>query len=168
MLNTVKRRVVLLTTIAMALAVGLGVAWAANPHFIFAKASLDKENNLVIAFKEAGLGSNQLIHYVASADSTATYQCVNHGGKCPQAANKTTVSGPVSGEATFSSGKNGQITQSLTVSPPPLPADFSCPNGQVLEVAAVTYSNITLTDTTNGIPADVTPTSLSASANVCP
>jgi hypothetical protein len=43
MLNTVKRRVVLLTTIAMALAVSLGVAWAANPHFIFAKASLDND-----------------------------------------------------------------------------------------------------------------------------
>jgi hypothetical protein len=152
----------------MALAVTLGIAWAASPHFIFANASLDNANNLVIAFKEAGLGTNQLIHYLATADATATFQCVNHGGKCPQAANKTSVQGPVSGEATFSSGKNGQISQSLTVSPPSLPVDFSCTKGQVLQVAAVSYSNISLTDTTNNITADVVPSNLSASANVCP
>jgi hypothetical protein len=62
---------------------------------------------------------------------------------------KTTVAGPVSATGTFNSGKNGQVTASLTVNPPP--SDISCPPGQSLELASVSYTNITLTDTTNGV-----------------
>jgi hypothetical protein len=43
--------------------------------------------------KEAGLGDNQLVDYVASADASATYACINGGGKHPQAQNKETVNG---------------------------------------------------------------------------
>lgn len=66
---------------------------------------------------------------------------------------KEAFEGPVSGEGTFASGKNGQITASLEVAPPPSPLE--CPNGQRLVLACVTYANITLTDTTNGVSADV-------------
>jgi hypothetical protein len=59
------------------------------------------------------------------------------------------VAGPVSATDTFNSGKNGQVTASLTVSPPP--SDISCPPGQSLELASVSYTNVTLTDTTNGV-----------------
>jgi hypothetical protein len=41
------------------------------------------------------------------------------------------------------------VTASLTVNPPP--SDISCPNGQRLELASVSYTNVTLTDTTNNI-----------------
>ena len=67
----------------------------------------------------------------------------------PSAQNKTTVNGPVSATGSFSSGKNGNVTASLTVSPPP--SDITCPKGQNLEVASVGYANVTLTDTTNGV-----------------
>src|SRR6266516_3274212 len=50
---------------------------------------------------------------------------------------------------TFTSGKDGQVTASLTVNPPA--SDISCPPGQSLELASVSYTNITLTDTTNGV-----------------
>jgi hypothetical protein len=63
--------------------------------------------------------------------------------------NKTTVSGPVSASGTFNSGKNGNVTASLTVSPPP--SDISCPNGQTLKLASVSYTNVVLTDTTNQV-----------------
>jgi hypothetical protein len=130
------------------------VALAASPHFINASASVDNAGNLVLSWKEAGLGDNQLIDYTASADSNGYYACINGGGKHPQAANKSAFEGPVSGSGTFSSGKNGQITAGLTVAPPG-PGGFSCPNGQRLVLACVTYSNIALTDTTNMITADV-------------
>ena len=65
------------------------------------------------------------------------------------AQNKTTVSGPVIATGTFSSGKNGQVTASLTVMPPP--SDITCPPGQGLELASVTYTNVVLTDTTNNV-----------------
>jgi hypothetical protein len=84
----------------------------------------------------------------------ATYVCVNKGGGNPTAQNKTTVSGPVSAEGTFNSGKNGQITASLTLGPPSA-GGFTCPPGQSLQLALASYSNITLTDTTNGIPAPI-------------
>jgi hypothetical protein len=128
-------------------------ALAQNEHFVRASGSLNNNGTLTVSFKEAGLGTNQNITYVLSADATATYVCVNRGGANPSAQNKTTVAGPVSSTGTFSSGKNGSVTASLTVSPPP--SDISCPSGQSLQLAQVTYNNVTLTDTTNNVTADI-------------
>lgn len=124
-------------------------ALAVSPHFISGSGTLNSDGSLTVKFKEAGLGTNQLINYELTADATATYVCVNRGGANPSASNKTTVSGPVSASGTFSSGKNGNVTASLTVSPPP--SDITCPPGQALELASVTYTNVVLTDTTNGV-----------------
>jgi hypothetical protein len=124
-------------------------AYADSPHFVRASADFSG-TNLIVSFKEAGLGTNQLITYVASANATATYVCVNRGGANPSASNKTTVSGPVSATGTFSSGKNGQVTASLTLNPPGT-GGFACPPGQSLEIAQVSYLNVTITDTTNNV-----------------
>lgn len=124
-------------------------ALATSPHFVSATAALSGQN-LIVSWKEAGLGDNQQINYTANADATATYVCVNHGGANPSASNKTTVSGPVSASGTFSSGKNGNINASLTLNPPG-PGGLSCPPGQQLEVASVSYTDVSITDTTNGI-----------------
>jgi hypothetical protein len=141
--------IIALAALVFTLDLGTGVAWAVSPHFVRATADLSG-TNLIVGFKEAGLGTNQLITYVASADATVTYVCVNRGGANPSAQNKTTVSGPVTASGTFSSGKNGQVTASLTLNPPG-PGSFSCPPGQSLEIAEVAYTNVTITDTTNGI-----------------
>ncbi|HEY0889944.1 MAG TPA: hypothetical protein VGE38_10065 [Nocardioides sp.] len=128
-------------------------AQAVSPHFISASGGLNANGSLTVNFKEAGLGTNQNITYVLSADATATYVCVNRGGANPSASNKTTVSGPVSATGTFSSGKNGNVVGSLTVQPPP--TSLTCPGGQTLRLASVSYTNVTLTDTTNGITASI-------------
>jgi hypothetical protein len=125
------------------------VALAVSPHFVSASGTLNANGSLTVNFKEAGLGTNQNIDYVLSGDATATYVCVNNGGANPSAKNKTTVAGPVSASGTFNSGKNGNVTASLTVNPPP--SDISCPSGQSLELASVSYTNVTLTDTTDNI-----------------
>jgi hypothetical protein len=131
-------------------ALGSGIALAASPHFINAADAINFDNgNLTCSWKEAGLGNNQNITYVCSAAATATYVCVNRGGANPSASNKTVVSGNVSAEGTFNSGKNGQITASLVVSPPDV-TNF-CPPGQSLELAQVSYINVILADTTNGV-----------------
>src|SRR5262245_58836514 len=134
-----------LATAALAVPAAFGV----SPHFISASASLNADGTLTGSFKEAGLGTNQIIDYTLSADGTATYVCVNKGGSNPSAQNKTTVNGPVSASGSFNSGKNGNVTGSLTVSPPA--SNISCPKGQNLQVASVSYANVTLTDTTNNI-----------------
>ena len=128
-----------------------GTASAASPHFVRASATgPNAAGQLVVSFKEAGLGDNQLIAYVASADATATYACINGGGRHPQATNKETVAGPVTASGTFTSGKNGSISQSLTLNPPG-PGSFTCPSGQRLVLADVSYTNVAITDTTNDV-----------------
>jgi hypothetical protein len=64
---------------------GGGVAMADSPHFIKGDADIVSNGNLVCSWKEAGLGDNQQIAYVCSADATATYVCVNRGGANPSA-----------------------------------------------------------------------------------
>jgi hypothetical protein len=148
-----RRRILFIFTLPMMLAgfvMAASPAFADNAHFVGSSASVSG-TNLVVSFHEAGLGTNELVHFVANADATATLVCVNKGGANPSASNKTTVSGPVTAEGTFSSGKNGNINQSLTLSPPPAPSTFSCPKGQSKQTAQVTYTNVSVTDTTNNI-----------------
>ena len=144
------RRIGIIAVLSMLLvAVTALPALAVSPHFINASGTLNANGSLTVSFKEAGLGTNQNIDYALTADATATYVCVNRGGANPSAQNKTTVSGPVIATGTFASGKNGNVTASLTVQPPP--SDISCPRGQTLELASVSYTNVVLTDTTNDV-----------------
>jgi hypothetical protein len=145
-----KRSLVLLILAPLLLAFGTTLpAQAVSAHFISASATLNANGTVTANFKEAGLGTNANINYVLSADATAVYVCVNKGGANPSAQNKTTVSGPVSASGTFSSGKNGNVIGSLTLSPPA--SDISCPKGQTLAMASVSYTGVTLTDTTNDV-----------------
>lgn len=139
-------------TTAIAVLLFQGTARADSPHFISATDALSTTDlgDLVVSWKEAGLGNNMLIAYTASADGSATYACVNNGGNHPQASNKETVNGPVSASGTFSSGKNGAITASLTVEQPNA-GNFSCPGGQSLVLASVSFAMVNLCDTTNNI-----------------
>jgi hypothetical protein len=125
---------------------GRPAALAVSPHFINASAAVNSDGSLAVNFKEAGLGTNELISYTAAAQGTATWVCVNKGGANPSAQNKTTVNGPVSATGSFSSGKNGNVTASLTIQPPP--SDITCPNGQKLQLASATYTGVSITDTT--------------------
>ena len=136
----------LLTVLAAACATAALAAPAAladSPHFLKASASIDSSGNLVCTFKEAGLGTTVATEAVTcSADATAVYACINGGGNHPKATNKETVSGPVSGGGIFPV-RNGQTTGSITVAPPG-PGSFSCPNGQTLVLASISYTNIVL------------------------
>ncbi len=148
------RRFAIAVLLAMLMLVlSVSAAFATSPHFISASASLSGAN-LNVSFKEAGLGNNALITYNATADATATYVCVNGGNKNPSASNKTVVQGPVSATGTFNSGKNGTISQTLTLSPPSA-GSFSCPSGQKLELAEASYTNVAITDTTNNVTASI-------------
>ena len=138
----------LAAVLAMAL-IAAAPALAVSPHFIRAAGTVNSDGSLTVNFKEAGLGTNQNIDYVLSAQGTAIYVCVNRGGANPSASNKTAVAGPVTASGTFASGKNGQVTASLTAQPPF--EDIGCPPGQRQELASVTYTDVVLTDTTNNV-----------------
>ncbi len=136
----------------MGLSVQTALASTSGAHFMSASASINGSGALVVSWDEAGLG-NENIDYTLTADATATYACINNGGNHPKASNKETFQDQVSTGGSFQS-KNGRVQASL-VAGPLSSGGFSCPSGQTLVLARVTYSNIVLTDTTNNVSADL-------------
>jgi hypothetical protein len=142
------RKSVRLTVLALVGAVSLfmfaAVASADNINFHSASASVDNNGNLVCSFFASGLGNTTTSADVScTADASATYACINGGGNHPKAANKATFSGPVGNSGTFPV-RNGQVRGSITVAPPSA-GDFSCPGGQRLVLASVSYTNVVIT-----------------------
>ncbi len=133
---------------AMACASG---AWAQNAHFIRATGTLNGDGEYVASFKEAGLGTNQTINYLLSAGSGTqfTYQCYTRSNNAPQGAPNYVFPSNLQTGGTFNSGKNGQITASLTLVPSPTQ---DCQGGGLkLCLVAVSYQNVTLQDVTNQV-----------------
>jgi len=149
--------IALLGTSVWALPQGSG-----SPHFLDHQttSTISSAGVLTGCWKEAGLGSNELISYTLSADATANYGCFNNGGNHPQATNKETVNGPVAATGQFSSGKNGNINQCLSAGPPSAGA-FMCPSGQTRKLICVLYQNIKVTDNINDIVTLATPQQVS-------
>src|SRR4051812_41652054 len=137
----------------MALALAAVPAFAANPHFIkSATGAKLSGSNLVVNFKEAGLPSGSVETVTSSATATTTYECVNGGGKNPSASNKTTTVADVSKTGTFTADKNGNLVGTQTLSPPTAAQlGFSCPPGQKTTFVGVTYSDVSVTDTTSKV-----------------
>ena len=131
-------------------------ASAVAAKFHSTASSVNNNGSLTVSFDERGLGNGN-IDYTLTADVDATFACINGGGKNPSAANKRTISSEVSTSGSFES-KNGRVVASLT-SGAPTAGDFTCPNGQRLVLAEVSYTNIVLTDTTNGTSTAVADTS---------
>ena len=122
---------------------------AQNPHFLtYDVTGVNSNGTLSSDFRIAGLGSNVTITVTVSADASAVYACLNHGQKCPSAANKSTVTGTVTAQGTFTSGKNGSVRGSLTVSPPP--STLTCPGGQNMVLVSVDYTNVSLSSSAGG------------------
>lgn len=147
----------LVAPVAIAAAVAMASpASAVAAKFHSASGSVNNSGALVVSFDERGLG-NENIDYTLSADATAFYACINGGGKHPQAANKEAFEGSVSAGASFEP-KNGRVIASITVGPLQAP-QFQCPNGQKRVLAAVSYTNIWLSDDTNGTSVSIADTS---------
>jgi hypothetical protein len=130
----------------------MSTALAAAPKFHSATSSVNNDGALVVNFDERGLG-NENVDYTLTSDATALYACINRGGKNPEAANKQSFEGQVSGGGSFEV-KNGRVVASLTAGPLLAP-QFTCPPGQRRVLASVSYTNIVLTDTTNNVSTSV-------------
>jgi hypothetical protein len=110
-------------------------ALAGSPHFVDSTVTATRAgDSLIVSGKEAGLGDESQVHIVVSA----TALCINGGGNHPKAANKTSVN--AAGDFPVQNGKaNFSLTLTATFQPrcsPPM---------------TVAYTNVTVTDTTNGI-----------------
>jgi len=151
-------------TICLAVVAGFTAtaAMAQSPHFIGTATvtGISSDGTISVKFKEAGVGNNQLISYTFAGSFSADYGCINHGGNHPSATNKTFVADNFSVSGTFSSGKNGSISASLSFTPPDPDSVLNCPGNQFAVLADITYSNLTLSDTTNNVDATLSTTSL--------
>ncbi len=150
------RRVFLPILVMAVVGLTTQTAWAGTSGAHFQSTPTDSINNdgaLVVSWDEAGLGNGD-VTYTLTADATATYACINNGGKHPRAANKETFEGQVATGGSFQA-KNGRVMASLTTGPLLAP-QFQCPTGQDRILAKVTYENILLTDTTNNVSSGVT------------
>jgi len=122
-----------------------------NPHFIKSATSASLSgSDLVVSFKETGLPSGTVVTIVASADFTGTYQCINKAGHNPSDIKKTIENQPVSATGNFTVAKNGNVTDSLTLSPADAGTVLDCPSGQTATLTAWSYTNVVVTDTTSG------------------
>lgn len=136
-----RRTIAMLFTLLVAMTLATSTAIAANPHFVNTSGSgPNTTGQLVVKFKIAGLGDNETITVVTSGNATAVYACRNKGGNFPSDPKKTQVDGPVSASGDFTSGQNGQVSGSLTLSPPTTTLD--CPGGQRQVLVSVTYTGV--------------------------
>ena len=129
------RRLLLFAAFALAAAAFALPAWAGSPHFVFVDVSKSGDT-LTVTGKEAGLGNEAQVHI----EVTATASCINPGDNHPKAANKATFS--TGGDFPVQNGKaDFSLTLTATLSPscsPPM---------------TIAWTDITVTDTTNGISA---------------
>jgi hypothetical protein len=127
------------------------VAATSGAHFFNVTSSVNSSGSLLVGYDEAGVGNGTVNYTIDVANATAGYACVNNGGKNPSASNKEFVNGSLT--VSFSRDpKNGRVTGTTSPAIGPLSAgSFSCPSGQTLTLICVSYSGITLTDTTNNV-----------------
>jgi type II secretory pathway pseudopilin PulG len=131
------RRMLLAAVLALVLSALTVPAYAGSPHFVDDQTTLSQDGNtLTVHFKIAGLGDEDQVHVVLSADAA----CFNRGGNKPAAENKSAVLA----EGTFpvQNGRaEGDLSGTATFDP-------SSPCPVPLEIR---YSNVVVTDTTSGI-----------------
>ena len=131
---------ILLAALAV-LALSSQAVLAGSPHFVGAVTVTRDGNSLTVSGKEAGLGNEDQVHIVVSA----TAECINPGDHHPKAANKASVS--AEGDFPVQNGKaNFELTLTPTFQPdctPPM---------------TVVFTDVTVTDTTNGISASLSGT----------
>ena len=127
---------ILITTLTV-MVLTTGVALAGSPHFVGACTKTQDGNTLTVHCKEAGLGNEEQVNVTVSA----TALCINNGGKHPKAVNKSDLSSTT--DQPVQNGK-ADYTVRLTATFQP---DCSPP-------MTVQFTDVTVTDNTNGITVD--------------
>jgi hypothetical protein len=167
------RQLGLVMAAAAAVIAGLASpAYANFPHFKSASVSLASSSattadlgatsaasaatelpDLLYTWTEVGVGKPDVVYRLETV-LTATFGCVNSGANRPKASNKVTVTSPLQTTVELLADRNGQITGSVVLDTGSVfPTGFSCPTGQTLVALSATFTNNTITDTTNGVTA---------------
>jgi hypothetical protein len=145
---------------AAALFASASVVMAQAAFFYSATTSINsRTGDLTVNWDERGLGNGGTpITYTLTGSSSAVYACMTKSGNHPQATNKE---GPSSLNVTSKpiAPKGGRVVDSLIVLALPN-TSLTCPSGQNLVLACVSYTNLVLTDTINNSSINLGTTSL--------
>jgi hypothetical protein len=139
------RRILVLASIALTLALGAQAADAASQHFIGSPAiAKSTETDLTVTWKAAGLGNLPSGAFLTADRVEAQSTCVNPGGNV--APGQPLVFEDVQGPTTPIPPSNGNITFTVTLPPPPTPdPDDVCPNGNwSVRLDSLTYFGVVL------------------------
>jgi hypothetical protein len=120
-------------------------AQAQSPHFVGTPTCTKSlSSGLTCSGKAAGLGNGPTQAFLTASSVSATYVCQNKGGNV--APGQPVVEQNVTGPAQTITPRNGQITFSPTIPPPPTPsAAAECPNGNWnVVLTSLTYTDVTL------------------------
>jgi hypothetical protein len=121
------------------------VAVGQSPHFIGTPSCTKSvTTGLTCSGKAAGLGNGPTAAFLTASSVTATYVCQNKGGNV--APGQPVVNQNVTGPTQNITPRNGQITFSPNIPPPPTPSSAAvCPNGnwKVL-LTSLTYTDVVL------------------------
>jgi hypothetical protein len=131
--------------LAVASMVPATAALAQSPHFVGTPTCTKSlSTGLTCSGKAAGLGNGPTEAFLTADKVTATYECVNHGGNV--APGQPVVTQNVAGPTETITPRNGQITFSPTIPPPPTPsAATDCPNGNwKVRLTSLTYTDVVL------------------------
>lgn len=94
---------------------------------------------------DEGLKPGTTVTYKCVGTAVATYYCLNAGDNVAGKAKAKVITGVVEGSQPFTVDSKGTVAVNLDV-PPPKVTDFSCPEGQSLELGCVVYSGVKILD----------------------
>lgn len=116
-----------------------------SPHFVGATSCTKSLTaGLTCSGKAAGLGNGPTAAFLTASSVSATYVCQNKGGNV--APGQPVVNQNVTGPTQNITPRNGQITFSPNLPPPPTPSSAdTCPNGNwKVILTSLTFSDVVL------------------------
>ncbi|MCH6471857.1 hypothetical protein [Sinomonas terrae] len=126
-----------------------------NPHFVYITPSVSG-SNLVVNFKEAGVGAGASVTVSTAATYDFVLGCINGGSNHPKASNKTAFSSSQSASQTFTANAGGNVVANLTLTPPANQLSYlTCPSGQTTTLLSASWTDLSITDATNSITVNV-------------
>jgi hypothetical protein len=144
-MRSLSRLIVVIALLAVSGLVLAATAFAESPHFIGGPTCTKSlSTGLTCSGKAAGLGNGPTAAFLTADSVSATYECVNKGGNV--APGQPVALSNVTGPTQNITPRNGQITVSPNLPPPPTPsARTACPNGNwSVRLTSLTYTNVVL------------------------
>jgi Tfp pilus assembly protein FimT len=143
-MRSLSRLIVLIAVLAVTGLIA-APAFAESPHFIGTPTcTKSTSTGLTCSGKAAGLGNGPTAAFLTASSVSATYECVNKGGNV--APGQPVVLQNVTGPTQNITPRNGQITFSPNIPPPPTPsARTECPNGNwSVRLTSLTFNDVVL------------------------